>query len=125
MLKAADLCVDCSQPHSGKNNAKRCRLCYLNRRRKLPNICPGCGDPITRNAARCRRCSYPRHGTKRPQVPVQDAPPVRPQLPETVQDTLLSGRPWMRLARRSDSQFVVIQQSVLCRPVYDDTVKGT
>ena len=94
----ADFCVDCSQPHSGKNGAVRCRLCYLARRRKSQNLCVACLDPITRNATRCQHCSYPRHGVAKyrvAQLPV--AQELRPQLPEAVQDTLLSSRPFMRL----------------------------
>ena len=100
MKATTDLCVDCGQPHSGKNNAKVCRRCYTSRRRKAQNLCDLCFDPITRNAKRCRRCSYPRHGN--PRYKVVDLPPaqeLRPQqLPLDVVDTLLSGRPWMRLA---------------------------
>ena len=111
-MNAAD-CIDCGQPHSGKNGAVRCRLCYLARRRKSQNLCDLCFDPITRNARRCRHCSYPRHGNARYKVvQVQEAHEVRPQLPETVRDTLLADRPAMRmeaerLARRCQSQFVL------------------
>ena len=95
----ADLCVDCSQPHSGKNGAVRCAGgATESRRRKSQNLCDAeCFDPITRNARRCRHCSYPRHGVARDRVQVQDVQEVRPRLPEDVVDTLLSGRPWMRL----------------------------
>ena len=96
-MNAAD-CIDCGQPHSGKNGAVRCRLCYLARRRKSQNLCDSCFDPITRNAKRCRHCSYPRHGNPRYKVvALPAAQEVRPRLPEAVQDTLLADRQWMRL----------------------------
>ena len=111
-VTAAD-CLDCGQPHSGKNNAKVCRRCYTSRRRKSQNLCDRCYDPITRNAKRCRHCSYPRHGVAKYRVaelPVAQVAP-RPQLPEAVQDTLLAGRPWMRLEAerlaRTGNQFVL------------------
>ena len=96
-MNAAD-CIDCGQPHSGKNGAVRCRLCYLARRRKSQNLCDSCFDPITRNAKRCRHCSYPRHGVaKHRVVELQAVHEVRPQLPAAIQDTLLAGRPFLRM----------------------------
>ena len=114
-MTAAD-CLDCGQPHSGKNNAKVCRRCYTSRRRKSQNLCDRCYDPITRNAKRCRRCSYPRHGVAKyrvAQLPV--AQELRPQLPEAVQDTLLASRPAMMLElsrlSRTGNRFVLVRLS--------------